>query len=86
MNIIQFVISILLFGILGFGMGFILNMLLRTTWLPVVLGLGFVIGYLLYMQIVPGIYDAIILAFGIVGSVMSGWTIRLLRSKGYQMF
>ncbi len=34
MNILQFVISILLFLILFFGIGFILNMLLKTTWLP----------------------------------------------------
>ncbi|EGL84163.1 hypothetical protein CathTA2_0277 [Caldalkalibacillus thermarum TA2.A1] len=34
MDPLQFVISILLFLILFFGIGFILNMLLKTTWLP----------------------------------------------------
>ncbi|MGC5328252.1 YuiB family protein [Brevibacillus sp. SYSU BS000544] len=86
MNIIQFVISILLFSILAFGIGFILNMILRTTWLPVVISLGVIVGSLIYKQIVPGIYDVIILAFGVVGSILSGWTIQLLRNKGYRMF
>lgn len=86
MNIIQFVISILLFSILAFGIGFILNMILRTTWFPVVISLGVIVGSLVYKHIVPGIYDVIILAFGVVGSIMSGWTIQLLRNKGYKMF
>ncbi|MDQ0340966.1 hypothetical protein J2S00_003806 [Caldalkalibacillus uzonensis] len=34
MDPLQFIISILLFLILFFGIGFILNMLLKTTWLP----------------------------------------------------
>ncbi|WP_059105846.1 YuiB family protein [Shouchella shacheensis] len=32
MNIVQFVISILLFLVLFFGIGFLLNMVLRATW------------------------------------------------------
>ncbi|UFJ39652.1 YuiB family protein [Brevibacillus humidisoli] len=86
MNIVQFVISILLFTILAFGIGFIINMILRTTWLPVVIALGVIIGTLLYQEIVPNIFDSIILGFGMLGSIMSGWTIQLLRKKGYRMF
>ncbi|MGE5701684.1 MAG: YuiB family protein [Clostridia bacterium] len=86
MHIIQFLISIVLFTALAFGIGFILNMVLRTTWLPVVVSVGVVVGALVYKGIVPGIFDVIILAFGLAGSVMSGWTIQLLRKKGYRMF
>ncbi len=37
MNIAQLLISILLFVVLFFGIGFILNMLLRSTWVMAVL-------------------------------------------------
>lgn len=34
MNIIQLPIAIILFLVLFFGIGFLINMLLKTTWLP----------------------------------------------------
>jgi hypothetical protein len=34
MHPVQFAISIVLYLVLFFGIGFILNMLLKTTWLP----------------------------------------------------
>ncbi|WP_019123759.1 YuiB family protein [Brevibacillus massiliensis] len=86
MNILQFLVSIVLFTVLAFGIGFIINMILRTTWLPVVIAFGVIIGALVYNKIVPGLVDIIILAFGIAGSVVSGWTIQTLRKKGYRMF
>ncbi|MGO0063041.1 YuiB family protein [Brevibacillus fluminis] len=86
MNIIQFLISIVLFTILAFGIGFILNMVLRTTWLPVIVCVGVVVGALVLKNIVPTGYDLTILLFGMAGSVMSGYTIQLLRKKGYRMF
>ncbi|MFM1654893.1 YuiB family protein [Brevibacillus sp. B_LB10_24] len=86
MNILQFLVSIVLFTVLAFGIGFIINMILRTTWLPVVIALGVIIGALVYNKIVPGLVDIVILAFGIAGSVVSGWTIQTLRKKGYRMF
>lgn len=86
MSILQFVVSIVLFSVLGFGIGFIFNMILRTTWLPIIIAIGVVIGTLIYQQIVPGIWDAVILSCGMVGTVASGWTIQTLRKKGYRMF
>lgn len=86
MSIIQFVLSIVLFTVLGFGIGFIANMILKTTWMPVVLIIGFVVALLLYNQIIPGIADAVILVFGMIGTVASGWTIQTLRKNGYRMF
>jgi hypothetical protein len=86
MNVLQFVVSIVLFAVLGFGIGFIFNMILRTTWLPVVFAAGIVAGTLVYQNIVPGIWDIVILACGLLGTVGSGWTIQTLRKKGYRMF
>ena len=79
-------IATVLFLVLGFGIGFILNMVLRTTWLPVVISLGVIAGALFYNHKVPGLADVIILTAGLVGSILSGWTIQLLRKKGYRMF
>ncbi len=86
MNIIQFVISIVLFTVLAFGIGFILNMVLKTTWLPVVACVGVVVGALIYQKIIPSVFDLTILIFGLAGSILSGWTIQVLRKKGYRMF
>ncbi|UOR11831.1 YuiB family protein [Halobacillus amylolyticus] len=36
MNIVQFVVSMLLFFVLFFGIGFLLNMILRTSWVMAV--------------------------------------------------
>lgn len=86
MNLMQFMVSIVLFTVLGFGIGFILNMILKTTWFPVVIGVGVVVGALVYQQIVPGVWDSLILGCGMAGTVASGWTIQTLRKKGYRMF
>ena len=86
MSLLQFMVSIVLFTVLGFGIGFILNMILKTTWLPVVIAAGVVVGALVYQKIVPGVWDAIILGCGMAGTVGSGWTIATLRKKGYRMF
>jgi hypothetical protein len=86
MTLLQFFISIVLFTVLGFGIGFIMNMVLRTTWLPVVIAVGVIVGALVYQKIMPGIFDAVILVCGILGTIVSGWTIQTLRNKGYRMF
>ncbi|MFY0544746.1 YuiB family protein [Brevibacillus sp. H7] len=86
MSLLQFAVSIVLFAVLGFGIGFIINMVLRTTWLPVVITVGVIVGALIYKQIIPGVVDSIILACGMIGTVVSGWTIQTLRKKGYRMF
>lgn len=104
----QIVISVFLFLILFFGIGFLLNMLLKTTWLP-----GAIIYPVVVLLIVnpetnklvhyftqPGIafselgssimglkfIDYLILGAGLVGAIISGVTIKLLRQKGYRMF
>ncbi|MBO8156743.1 MAG: YuiB family protein [Bacillaceae bacterium] len=105
MNIIQLVIGSLLFFVLFFGIAFLLNMLLRKTWVmaifyPIVI--AFIVDKFPVSQYFtnPGqafstlwnnllslhAGDIVILAFGFAGTIVSGFVIRLLRAKGYQMF
>lgn len=106
MNIFQLIISVLLFLILFFGIGFILNMLLRTTWLPGLILYPLIV--VLFVTDVPlGQYflhpisslsqlgaelasllwvDYMVLGAGLVGAVLSGVSIRVLRKRGFRMF
>ena len=99
------IISILLFFILFFGIGFLLNMLFRSSWIMVIL---FPIVFIIIVNETklieyfrnPGISfsnlgrtlhplhtaDIIILSSGLLGAVLAGVVIRILRNKGYQMF
>lgn len=81
----QFIISIVLFFVLLFGIGFILNMILKTTWVPLVIYLGIVIYLLIDLQS-PQVADFVILGAGLIGAGGSGLTIQTLRTKGYRMF
>ncbi|GAB6936467.1 YuiB family protein [Calditerricola yamamurae] len=84
-NIGQFIVSIPLFFVLFFGLSFILNMLIKTTWFPVVAYLALVGGVYLYVGKLT-LVDMVILFFGLLGAVTGGWAIRTLRRKGYRMF
>lgn len=84
-NLPQFMISIVLFFVLFFGIGFILNMILKTTWFPLILYLGVVVYLLIRIQ-TPLVVDLAILCAGLIGAGGSGWTIQYLRKKGYKMF
>lgn len=53
-----FIISILLFMVLFFGMAFIVNMLIKTTWVPVILYPVIIILYIDEISIVSYITDA----------------------------
>ncbi len=105
LNLPQFIIAVLLYFILFFGIGFILNMLLRSTWTmaiiyPIVIffmvddsgifsyftnaGESFALlgdGLLSLTAI-----DIIILTAGMIGALLSGLAIKMLRNRGYQMF
>lgn len=85
MNIAQLIISIPLFLVLAFGIGFILNMLIKTTWLPLVIYALLIVYLILNMGNLLAV-DYIILTSGLAGAVLSGVTIRILRAKGYRMF
>lgn len=85
MNIAQFIISIPLFMILFFGIGFIINMALKTTWFPTYASIVVFIGTWVYLGKLH-LIDIIILTSGIIGAIISSLTIRLLRKRGYRMF
>ena len=89
MTLPQVIISIPLFLVLLFGIGFILNMILKTTWFPSIVYAALIIGLAVYMFTEKGglkPVDWIILSAGMVGVLLSGWAIQTLRSKGYRMF
>ncbi|SFS42948.1 YuiB family protein [Marininema halotolerans] len=85
MNVLQLIIAIPLFTFMGFGISFILNMILKTTWVPLVLYAGL----LAYFFITKGMLlggDYLMLTMGLLGILSGGWTIRYLRVNGYRMF
>ncbi|OYD07185.1 YuiB family protein [Paludifilum halophilum] len=85
MSLPQFIISIPLFAFLAFGISFILNMILKTTWLPTVLYIGLLVYFFITKGVLKG-GDYLMLTIGLIGILVGGWTIRTLRVKGYRMF
>lgn len=84
-NIYQFIVSIPLYLALAFGLGFILNMIVKTTWAPVYVYIAVVLFLVFRAGGMNGL-DAIVVFAGLVGAVLSGYVIRLLRKKGFRMF
>jgi len=101
----QFFLSILLYAVLFFGIGFIVNMLLKTTWLMAIIypiitiliidqrstldyitepGVAFAALGKRLASLAPSDYT--VLLMGLVGALISGITIKMLRSRGYTMF
>lgn len=91
---IQAAIATVLIFVLVFGIGFILNMLIKTTWFPIYLYLIVIAIYIIsegwgdipaqlakytIVDIIPGIG-------GLIGAYASGATISKLRKGGYKMF
>lgn len=96
-SIIQETVGTLLFFVLFFGIGFILNMLIKTTWMPtwlyVFIVIPLAVWYFWDSSIDVGdnlIRFAVIgmlpILAGIGGAFTSGWAIRALRRGGYKMF
>ncbi|QOY38570.2 YuiB family protein [Anaerobacillus isosaccharinicus] len=105
MSIPQLIISMLLFLVLFFGIGFLLNMLLRATWFMaiiypiVVIRIVDDVRFFEYITapvisfsalgsklISLQLADIIILTAGMVGALLAGFAMKVLRAKGYQMF
>ncbi|PRZ13895.1 YuiB-like putative membrane protein [Laceyella sediminis] len=82
----QLIISIPLLFVLFFGIGFILNMILKTTWLPLIIffGVAFYVGKDVN-QIFTAV-NAVLFFSGLAGAIGGIWTIKTLRQKGYRMF
>jgi hypothetical protein len=95
-EIIQWIIVTTLMFVLFFGLGFILNMLLKTTWFPIYGYVALVLGLIIYWGWGTGslwqniaeytIADYIPMLAGLAGATFSGYTIKKLRYLGYKMF
>ncbi|MGA9174485.1 MAG: YuiB family protein [Thermoactinomyces sp.] len=86
MNIAQLIISIPLLFVLFFGLGFILNMILKTTWLPLVIFFAVVLYVGWDVTHIVTLVNAVLFFSGLAGAVSGVWTIKTLRTKGYRMF
>jgi hypothetical protein len=94
LKFLQLFIAILLFLVLTFGIGFILNMLLKTTWVPSYIYVALVVYFYFFYQSGKFISSSNNYAFtdysigfaGLIGAILSGLAIRVLRQKGYRMF
>ncbi|MXQ55478.1 hypothetical protein GSM42_17495 [Shimazuella sp. KC615] len=84
-SLVQLIISVPLLLVFFFGIGFILNMILKTTWLPIYLFLALIIYFAFKVNTVH-VADITWLVASLVGVVGSGLTIRFLRANGYRMF
>ncbi|WP_409347276.1 YuiB family protein [Paenibacillus sp. MBLB4367] len=92
---LQLVVLIFLAFTMFFGLGFIINMLMKTTWFPIYAYIAFVI-FLVYWSWgaesfwtnLKGytVADVLPLISGLGGAITSGHTIRVLRVKGFKMF
>lgn len=97
-EIIQIIIATVLFFVMMFGIGFILNMLLKTTWFPIILFFIVLIGLAIWSPWDDsqkptlanfGTYTLVYyipITGALIGAYVSGWTIRALRKGGYKMF
>ncbi|WP_028547376.1 MULTISPECIES: YuiB family protein [unclassified Paenibacillus] len=93
---LQLIIVTVLLFVLFFGLGFILNMLMKTTWFPIYGYIALVIGLVIYWGWETGslttnlseysFADYIPAIGGLIGAILSGSTIKSLREKGFRMF
>jgi hypothetical protein len=95
-GLIQVVIATVLMLVLFFGIGFILNMLLKTTWFPVYGYILLIIGLVIYWEFGTSTLASNIAEYsfveyitaigGLVGAILSGSAIKTLRVRGFKMF
>lgn len=93
---LQLLVLAVLFFVMMFGIGFILNMLMKTTWFPIYLYFIVFIPLVVYWSWGPGTIwenlasysyvDYITGVAGLAGAVAGGWAIRALRRGGFKMF
>jgi hypothetical protein len=96
-SFLQFFVATLVAFCIFLGLGFIINMLLKTTWLPVYVyfivviiivysfwdkGSGSFISYLKGTSF----SDVVLFIGGMAGAILSGYLIKMLRDKGYKMY
>lgn len=94
-KMIQLIIVTVLLLVLFFGIGFILNMLMKTTWFPIYIYFAVVIAFVVYWGSAGSLTsnvtgytfaDYIPAVGGLIGAILSGSAIRALRVRGFKMF
>lgn len=94
---LQVIVAMMLFFVMMFGIGFILNMLLKTTWFPIFLYLVILLPLGIYFTwddtmafgenlAAYTIVDYLPAIAALAGAYVSGAAIRTLRRGGYKMF
>ncbi|MBD3917479.1 hypothetical protein H8B09_01830 [Paenibacillus sp. PR3] len=94
---VQLIVAMVLFFIMMFGIGFILNMLMKTTWFPIYLFIIVLLPLMIWGTWDKSIsfsdnftsftfVDVLPAITALVGAYVSGWTIQALRRGGYKMF
>lgn len=86
MYLAQLIISIPLLFVLFFGIGFILNMILKTTWLPLFIFFAVALYVGKDVNQIFTVVNAVLFFSGLAGAIGGVLTIKTLREKGYQMF
>ncbi|CAM3452301.1 YuiB family protein [Paenibacillus lupini] len=94
---LQLIVATVLFLVMMFGIGFILNMLLKTTWFPIYAFIIVLLPVYIWQtwddtvsfvdNFTEFTYVDVIPVLGaLAGAYVSGWAIRALRRGGYKMF
>jgi hypothetical protein len=94
---LQLIVATVLFLVMMFGIGFILNMLLKTTWFPIYAFIIVLLPVYIWQtwddtvsfveNFTEFTYVDVIPVIGaLAGAYVSGWAIRALRRGGYKMF
>lgn len=94
----QIVFATMLFMVITFGIGFIVNMLIKTTWFPTYFFIVLIVVLAFWApwngndeKLVDVITQYTFIDFipvigAIAGAIISGYAIRALRKGGYKMF
>lgn len=86
-QILQNFILLILAFTMFFGLGFIINMLLKTTWFPIYAYVALIVGLVWWSWGTSYAFvDILPLLSGLLGAIASAGVIRALRVKGYKMF
>ncbi|KKC49821.1 hypothetical protein VE23_10545 [Paenibacillus sp. D9] len=96
-GMLQIIIATVLFFVMMFGIGFILNMLMKTTWFPIYLFLIVLVPIYIWstwdhsVSVADNIGEFTFIDWmpvigALVGAYVSGYAIRKLRIGGFKMF
>ncbi|HIW33010.1 MAG TPA: YuiB family protein [Candidatus Paenibacillus intestinavium] len=95
---LQIIIATMLFLVMAFGIGFVINMLVKTTWFPTYFIIAIIIVLAVWApwggnneKLIDVISNYTIIDFipvigAIAGALLSGTSMKALRKAGFKMF